>query len=307
MLILFVVSVVVAGDSIFKNLQECNKNSFIKLKNILKTKQNLEIFSKAGQTPLTAIAKNLPNCYYNQNLAKIFIDKDQKLLDKQNKEGETPLVIAVRDNKDKYFAKLLIKEGADINIASKKDGKTALILATINSDKDLVRILCERYAKRDIKDNNGKKAIDYAIKNNEQKIAQMIYANKRGKFIFLDSEGKPIKMQLTRRGFRLKDSYLNSKKLLFLYGNKKIYNQICSLKAKNNLFYIFMINHDEKISDYKSCKSNIRVVEFNEEFYKLILKTLRWRTPPMFLLRDKNGNIIVSGINEKSLKKVISR
>ena len=303
-LILVSMSLVWANGEIFSYLNKCSKADYKKLQQILKKKPNLKIYDKDGQTPLTKVALSLQNCYYNQPLAKNMIDNSD-ILDMPNKDGDTPLLLALRIDKDKYFAKLLVKEGAEVNAISKKDGKTPLMLAVINGDKDMVRILSERHAKRGIKDKSGKSAFDYAVQSGNVKILQKVYADKRGKFAFLTKDNKPILLQLTRRGFHLEDKKLDSKKILFLYANKKIYTTLCKSNLKPDTLYLVMINYDEKIDEYKTCKSNVIVMKFNEDFYKILLRALRWRTPPMFLLRDDNGVIKSSGINAKAFKRVI--
>ena len=304
--ILVGVSLTWAKSDIFSYLDKCSKANYEKLQQILKKKPNLKIYDKSGQTPLTKVVQSLQNCYYNQPLAKSMIDSSD-ILDIPNKEGDTPLLLSLRLDKDRYFAKLLIKEGAEVNAVSKKDGKTPLMLAAVNGDDDMARILSERHAKRGIKDKFGKSAFDYAVQSGNVKILQRVYADKRGKFAFLTKDNKPVLLQLTRSGFRLKDKKLDAKKILFLYANHKIYNTLCKSNLKADTLYMVMINFDEKIDDYKICKSNVLTVKFNEEFYKILLRALRWRTPPMFLLRNKNGNIISSGIDMKAFNKIIGR
>ena len=304
--ILVGVSLAWAKGDIFLYLDKCSKANYEKLQQILKKKPNLKIYDKDGQTPLTKVAQSLQNCYYNQPLAKSMIDSSD-ILDIPNKEGDTPLLLSLRPDKDRYFSKLLIKEGAEVNAISKKDGKTPLMLAVINGDKEMTRILSERHAKRGIKDKSGKSAFDYAVQSGNVKILQEVYADKKGKFAFLTKNNKPVLLQLTRKGFHLKDKKLDHKKILFLYANHKIFDTLCKSNLKSDILYLVMINFDEKISEYKSCKSNVVALRFNEDFYKILLRALRWRTPPMFLLRDSNGRIISSGIDMKAFKKIIGR
>lgn len=300
---LMMLSMVFASNKhIFSYLDSCKKSNFNALKVILKTKPKLDIYDKDGDTPLTKIAKNLPNCYYNQDLAKIIIDSSN-IIDLPNKVGDTPLISSLRKDKDIYFSKFLISEGADINKPSKKDRKTPLMIAAKNANAEMVRALSERFAKRGARDKSGKSAFDYAIASGDEEIVQKVYADKRGKFAFLDSKGKALFINLAKKGFHVKDKVLDSKKILFLYTDKKIYDKLCTM-IKKDIEYLVVINYDEKISDYKRCRSNIKILKFNKEFYELLLKALRWRTPPMFLLRDKKGDIIKSGIDEKSLFKI---
>ena len=306
LLILLGVSLVWGKSSIFSYLDKCSKINYEKLQQILKKKPNLKMYDKDGQTPLTKVAQSLQNCYYNQPLAKSMIDSSD-ILDIPNKEGDTPLLLSLRLDKDRYFAKLLIKEGAEVNAVSKKDGKTPLMLAAINGDEDIARILSQRHAKRGIKDKSGKSAFDYAVQSGNVKIVQRVYADRRGKFAFLTKDNKPILLQLIKKGFSLKDKKLDSKKILFLYANHKIYNTLCKSNLKSDTLYLVMINYDENTYMYKTCKSNVEIVKFNEDFYKILLRALRWRTPPMFLLRDNNGRIIASGVDTKILETLLDK
>jgi len=304
-----IIAIVFAGTVLFASngdmfnyLNSCKKSNFDNLKTMLKNRHKLDMYDKNGDTLLTKIAKTLSNCYYNQDLAKIIIDNSD-IIDLPDNAGDTPLIVSLRKDKDIYFSKFLISEGADINKPSKKDGKTPLMIAAKSANEEMVRVLDERFAKRGLKDNSGKSALDYAVQSGDEKILQKVYADKKNKFAFFDNANGALFMNLTKKGFHIKDKSLDDKKILFIYGNKKIYSKLCHL-AKRDTRYLFMISYNEKINTYKRCKTNIKVLKFNKDFYMLLLKALRWRTPPMFLLRDKNGNIVKSGIDEKSLLKV---
>ncbi len=288
--VLFLPIFLQAGD-IFGVIKSCKNIANPKAYNFNKT-------DKEGETPLTKLSKL--QCQNRIEIAKSIID-NSNILDKPNAFGDTPLLFAIR-NKSPYLAKLFIKEGADINIASKKDGKTALMLATLNKDKDLVRILCERHAKRGVKDIKGYTALDYAIKEKLGEIAQDIYADKRGKFIFFKKGGKPIFLKLTRKGFVVKDKNIDKKRILFAYVDAKVLKKLCKSVKDKDMVVLAMVSYDSDIKklEAKKCK-NIKLLNFNKKFYLLLMKTLRWRTPPLFLLRDKNGRIVSSGIDKKFL------
>lgn len=291
--VLILVSLLGAKD-IFSAINKCQDIKNAKL-------YNFDKVDKQKETPLTRLTKS--KCKNRIELAKKIID-GSNILDKPNGFGDTPLIAAIRRGKP-YLAKLFIKEGAELNIASKKDGKTPLILATLKRDKDLVRILTERHERIDTKDQNGLTALDYAIKDHLVDIAQLIYGSKRGRYIFLQKDGKPLFMQLTRKGFRVLESKIDHKRILFAYVDKKILKRVCEVVNGKDIAVLAMVGFDSKIKDMseKKCK-NIKLLRFNDKFYLLLMKTLRWRTPPLFLLREKDGRIITSGIDEKFLNSV---
>lgn len=57
---------------------------------------------------------------------------------------------------------------------SGKDGKTALIIASINGYEDIVRKLLEYGANANIIDLQGKTALDYAVLHRHQSIVQLL-------------------------------------------------------------------------------------------------------------------------------------
>lgn len=83
--------------------------------------------------------------------------------------GNTPIMIAVT-TKNKEMVKLLLDNGANINIKNKIDGYTPLILAVRVGDIKIAKLLLDHCADINIKDDEGKTAIRtaeyYRIGNN---------------------------------------------------------------------------------------------------------------------------------------------
>ena len=85
---------------------------------------------------------------------------------------------------DKYeLIKLVLNMGADINKRYGEDkhlgGYTVLMLAIENEDMDVIEILLERGADLTIKDNQGKTALDYTSKYNDDELLSLLkkYSN----------------------------------------------------------------------------------------------------------------------------------
>ena len=81
-----------------------------------------------------------------------------------NKLGTTALMSAAQFNADREAVNELLKAGVDVN-AKNHHGNTALIFAAMQSTPEVVRLLCEHGAEIGIKNNDGKKARDYAKEN----------------------------------------------------------------------------------------------------------------------------------------------
>ncbi len=302
-------SVSLFSNEVFHYLQNCSDQSYVTLKSLI-NKKNVNDKDKDGNTALMLVVKNLPNCSYNQELAKLLLDKGADI-DARDKNGDTPLIAAMRLNRDKYFIKFLIKYGAEVNVQSKKDGITPLIIAVKHKDEPMVKILLERYAKRGVKDKNDFSALDYAIKMKLNNIAQEVYTSKPNKFIFLRFDNKPpLYMTLNRRGFSVSDKKMDKNEILFAYVNLKAYKKsFQDNNIKNHTLSVLAMLDDKdeypKIIKIKSDMANQIVILYpNGKFYKLLSKTLRWATPPMFLLRDKSGKIVGSGLKESFLERV---
>lgn len=159
---------------------------------------------------------------------------------------------------------------------------------------------------KNLKDKNGLSALDWAIKNDYGDIAQMLYSNKKNKYIFLSPKNKaPIYMRLDKKGFTVKNKMLNKKVILF--GAVSLYSfgrtaeafdkflKKSKIKPKNFIF-LAMIT---KKSDYKKClKIHSKLMKYtkfvylNYSFYELLAKTVKYTGTPLFLLRDDKGNVL---------------
>ncbi|KAI7904329.1 Glycerophosphoryl diester phosphodiesterase family-domain-containing protein [Cokeromyces recurvatus] len=98
----------------------------------------------------------------NLSLLKLLIEKGASV-NIADEDGETALSIAIQNNFVEGI-KVLIKQGhVNINIAEKVNGWTPLMIAAIEGYKDIVEILLEANANKDMIDHNGWTASDHAV------------------------------------------------------------------------------------------------------------------------------------------------
>jgi ankyrin repeat protein len=97
------------------------------------------------------------------------------ILDVRDKVGQTALMAAVSAEKpDIEIIQLLLKFGTNPNIQRKKDGSTALMLATKSERNDIVKILLANGANPQIQDRSGQTALDIASKNSNLDIIALL-------------------------------------------------------------------------------------------------------------------------------------
>lgn len=78
---------------------------------------------------------------------------------------------------DNSILKLLIKLGVKLNLKNSSDGYTALMLVVINGDIKKTKILIEAGADVNIKTFNGNTALDYAKRNNNNELIELLKSN----------------------------------------------------------------------------------------------------------------------------------
>lgn len=85
----------------------------------------------------------------------------------------TPLMRAVYENRP-GMVRLLVEHGATRVNQPGENGVTALHLAALRGDADMVRILLANGADPDLIDNSGRSALDFARKNNNLRLLRMM-------------------------------------------------------------------------------------------------------------------------------------
>ena len=110
------------------------------------------------------VAKNM-----HAAIKKNDIERGMKILEKYPDAANYPIhngmttpMCRVSFLNKKDFAALLLKNGADIDFPSKKDGNTPLIWAAWRNNTDMVEYLIENKADINIKNHDGDNALDIA-------------------------------------------------------------------------------------------------------------------------------------------------
>lgn len=114
------------------------------------------------------------NYYYNKNNQ----NNDQNIYSRNNDKSIPTLLYYIVDNEDNYndvqyeierydIVKLLLDNGADINIPNYDNGRTPIIAAAISyNKKNIIELLLEYEPDLNILDNNGKGVLTYSTDKN---------------------------------------------------------------------------------------------------------------------------------------------
>ncbi|MCL2311555.1 MAG: ankyrin repeat domain-containing protein, partial [Firmicutes bacterium] len=128
---------------------------------LLEYKADITIKNKDGQTILHHLLGN------DEKLKILLKQKEiNKIANEADKEGRTPLILAILQNWECDIVELLVGEdgkraGIDVNVPN-KNNVTPLMLAAKKNSERMVKALLEAGAKKYVKDNYGKTALDYA-------------------------------------------------------------------------------------------------------------------------------------------------
>ena len=222
----------------------------------------------------------------NEQKFSEIIKKDKSVINQLISNGMTLLHILVIKQK-KNLIEILLKNGADVNIISLKNRRTALHLAYIyqkNESNDIINLLKEYGAKDDILDNNKKKPSDY-YKYKEKKEKNLGGENKLKKI--------KIKKEKKKEGYKgniynLKDSNDNTfvvitmDNISYLTSDQNTINQISDLTiTKNN-----SININNTLND-----------SLDEEINNSLYDSLEMEDKEIKKTPEKNNNKIIADIN----------
>lgn len=108
----------------------------------------------------------------NEELAKILIKEGVNINTIINSLFETPLFIAVKRNK-KNIVKLLLENGADVN-SENIYGLTPLYYAISDNNVEIVELLVKSGANINIEDFSGRSPLYYASLKDNQKIIELL-------------------------------------------------------------------------------------------------------------------------------------
>lgn len=100
----------------------------------------------------------------------------KKMLQKKGASNffEISLIRAAQQGDLENIKELINELGTSIDFQSMADGNTALIEAVINNRPQVVDYLIKNGADVSLTNNNGKSALDYALENNDQAMANRI-------------------------------------------------------------------------------------------------------------------------------------
>lgn len=137
-----------------------------------------------------------------EELIKAYIDRGDGVvvLDEQDEDGRTPLHLAAL-NGDVETIKVLMKNGADIDIQDKYDGNTALHFAANSACAEAVKTLVENGADVNIQDKYGKTAlILFASKYHDNRETINVLTRNGANVNTQDEEGKTALHYAARNG-----------------------------------------------------------------------------------------------------------
>lgn len=113
-----------------------------------------------GDTATAAMLLKSTTPGFDEAVADQIINRSN--LEVADKDGETALLLAVI-GRDLSLSRLLVKAGANPNVAQTATGDTALIVAAQYNTLDMVKLLVEAGAKLDVKNKAGQTALDVAL------------------------------------------------------------------------------------------------------------------------------------------------
>lgn len=123
-------------------------------------------------------ASFLATAIKNENIEaiNIFIMRDWNLNMALDEKGRTPLILAL-GNYSSEIAKVLIKNGADININDNR-GQYPIHTSVRFEDLSILKLLLEKGADINAKDNQGSNALTFAITEENRAAVELLIENK---------------------------------------------------------------------------------------------------------------------------------
>ena len=120
--------------------------------------------------------------------------------------------------RDLENVKYYIEKGADVNLPDSETGKTSLILAALNNDTDILKVLLEAGAKPNVQNYDGKTALMFAAlrKNseavtllldagadpnikNEYEDTALTFATETNMVVYVENKGKGITLDIVKQ------------------------------------------------------------------------------------------------------------
>ena len=105
------------------------------------------------------------------------LESDQKLANVPLCNGATSPLNRAVFNDCQAMVTMLLYKGADIDAKTKKMGRTPLMWASYRNNLDLVKLLLEKGADKDMEDDEGLNCFDIAVIRLQYEIAHFLYEN----------------------------------------------------------------------------------------------------------------------------------
>ena len=182
---------------------------------------------------------------------------------------------------------------------------TPLIDAVKKNDANSVRALLKKGVDKNVKDNQGLSALDYAITYKYSEIAQILYSDDYNNYIFLTQKGKPLHVKFSPDGFKFEDSKIDNQIIALGTITPDSFKEICEsfkrsrknalhpIRTKFRLFLVVtQLDSFAKIKEIKGeCTKFTTFLYPNYEFYQILAKLFKYQGVPEFLFRDKSGKL----------------
>jgi uncharacterized protein len=177
LILLLAVLLTACGDTTTENktpalINAAEQGNLQSLKTLLDKGEPVDVEDACQWTPLMKAALN-----GHILVAKTLLGAGANL-NAQDKGGYTPLLLAASNNHSDVVG-LLLAQGADINHQEHSMGWTALIWAAKQGYANTVRQLLEHEARLDIRDLEGKTALDWAEENQHFETVHLLTAKTR--------------------------------------------------------------------------------------------------------------------------------
>ena len=151
-----------------KWLEPLKKNDYISIKQYLKNGADVGAVNDTGECVLLCALR--ARCDFD--LLMLLVDNGADIFDFDD-EGVGVLDMAITyDNIE--MVKYILSKGIDINHTNRKSKLTPLMVATCYGRIDILKLLLEHGARKDMVDNKGLSAKDFARKMNKKSILKIL-------------------------------------------------------------------------------------------------------------------------------------